>query len=67
MRSETLFTSFGQRMSREVKQVSILPGFVQSKSSGNVEMYPHYITVSPLMNDHTPSRVASALRHISAR
>jgi hypothetical protein len=57
----------GRTIHREVKQVTLLPGFVYNKSSGNcytltdgnsfshcphIERYPHHVTASPHLPSH---------------
>jgi hypothetical protein len=46
--SQTRTSPLGRTVGRQVKQVSLLRGSVQSKSSGNCESYPrHHTTASP--------------------
>jgi hypothetical protein len=47
--SETLTSLFSECCTRKVKQIGLLPGFVQTKLSGNRERYPHHSTTSPLL------------------
>lgn len=72
--TDILFCSFGERrkewtssfvrtIDRRVKQVSLLPAFVHSKSSTDCESYPHHTTACPLMRSRVPSLVATGTSH----
>lgn len=52
-------TALGETVRREVKQVTLLPGFAQSKSSANGERFSHHTTTVP---PHFPLLSAN-LRH----